>query len=247
VDLPKACLFDLDDTILADNAMSDVCWREACEEWVSRNPGTDPGIDPGVLACSILEARDSFFSDQEKLRWLSLNLPESRAQVVLKAFAGLGIDYPESALPLALRFDSIKIARIELFPGAIDTLRHLQRNGQKLALITNGTGRLQKEKIVRFNLEPLFDCIVIEGAYGIGKPDRRVFDFALDELGVSAVDAWMIGDSLVNDIAGAQAAGVYAIWVDWGKTGLPKTGIPGKSAAVPDRIIHSIAELAAGD
>jgi FMN phosphatase YigB (HAD superfamily) len=41
-----------------------------------------------------------------------------------------------------------------------------------------------------------------------------VFDFALDELGVSAVDAWMIGDSLVNDIAGAQAAGVYAIWVD---------------------------------
>jgi FMN phosphatase YigB (HAD superfamily) len=80
---------------------------------------------------------------------------------VLKAFEHLGIDYPESALPLALKFDSIKKARIELFPGAIDTLRHLQRNGQKLALITNGTEWLQKEKIVRFNLEPLFDCIVI--------------------------------------------------------------------------------------
>ena len=121
-------------------------------------------------------------------------------------------------------------------------MRKLQGNGQKLALVTNGTERLQREKIVQFNLEPLFDCIVIEGAYGIGKPDERVFNFALDELDVSPAQAWMIGDNLVNDIAGAQAVGLYAIWVDWRKTGVPK-----ESSAVPDRVIHSIVELAAED
>lgn len=237
--LPKACLFDLDDTILSDNSVSEDCWRLACQEWVS---STAAGVDTESLLRSILGARDWFFSDPVKYRWLSLNLPGSRAQVVLRAFESIGIDDPASAEPLALRFDAIKKGSIGPFPGAIETLHYLRRNGHKLALITNGKETLQREKIDRFELEPLFECIVIEGAFGVGKPDKRVFTHALDELKVSPAEAWMIGDNLVNDIAGAQAVGLYAIWVDW-----VHAGLPADSAAAPDRVIHSIEELTAGN
>ena len=107
-----------------------------------------------------------------------------------------------------------------------------------MGLVTNGSEFLQREKIEKFNLELLFDCIVIEGAYGAGKPDRRVFDFALETLEVSPAEAWMVGDNLLNDIAGAQSAGIKSIWVDWNNSGIPKD-----SPAVPDRVIRSIAEL----
>ena len=186
---PEAYLFDLDDTILTDNAVSETCWREACQEWALSNHQ----VSPDDLASSIQEARNLFLSDPIKSRWLSLNLPKSRTQVVLMAFESLGIEMPGSAEPLALRFDAIKKAEIGFFPGAIKTLRHLRGQGQKMGLVTNGSELLQREKIERFSLEPLFDCIVIEGAFGAGKPDRRVFDFALDTLKVEVEAAVRLG------------------------------------------------------
>ncbi len=105
-------------------------------------------------------------------------------------------------------------------------------------MLSNGKGETQRDKVVRFGLEPLFDCIILEGEFGIGKPDRRVFDHALSELNVKPSDAWMVGDNLQWEVAAPQALGIKGIWVDWKGTGLPAdTGV------VPDRIVRSIAEL----
>ena len=65
-----------------------------------------------------------------------------------------------------------------------------------------------------------------------------MFDFALETLEVSSAEAWMVGDNLLNDIAGAQFAGIYSIWVDRNDSGITKD-----SAAAPDRVIRSIADL----
>lgn len=48
----------------------------------------------------------------------------------------------------------------------------------------------------------------------------------------------MVGDDLQRDIAGAQALGLFTIWVDWRSAGLPES-----SPVRPDRIIRSINEL----
>ena len=79
---------------------------------------------------------------------------------------------------------------------------------------------------------------MIEGEYGIGKPDERVFRHALDQLGIDPSEAWMVGDRLEHDIGGAQSVGIYAIWVDWRGEGLPKS-----SDVQPDRIIRTLSEL----
>jgi FMN phosphatase YigB (HAD superfamily) len=48
----------------------------------------------------------------------------------------------------------------------------------------------------------------------------------------------MVGDDLQRDIAGAQKLGIYSIWCDYGRNGLPEG-----SRVKPDKIINNIAEL----
>ena len=51
-------------------------------------------------------------------------------------------------------------------------------------------------------------------------------------------DAMMVGDNLAADIGGAQALGIYGVWVDWSGQGLPPD-----SAVIPDRTVRTISEL----
>ena len=125
-----------------------------------------------------------------------------------------------------------------LFPGAIDTMQYFRDQGVRLGLVTNGGSEMQRGKLERFGLEPYFDHMVIEEEFGVGKPDERVFRHMLEQFDVSAGDTWMVGDDLQRDISGAQALGLFTIWVDWRGNGLAES-----SPVRPDRIIRSIAEL----
>ncbi|GCE49346.1 HAD superfamily hydrolase (TIGR01458 family) [Thermosporothrix hazakensis] len=76
----------------------------------------------------------------------------------------------------------------------------------------------------------------------LGKPDRAFFEQALHSLGVEASEALMLGDDVVNDVAGAQKAGIRGVLVCTGKysagTALPEH-------IQPDAILPSIADLPA--
>jgi putative hydrolase of the HAD superfamily len=154
------------------------------------------------------------------------------------AFSRLGIDAPELAVELADAYAEMREGGAHPFPGAIDTIQHFRDGGVRLGLVTNGGAEMQRGKIERFGLVPYFDCILIEGEFGAGKPDKSVFRHILEQLGVTAGDTWMVGDDLQRDIAGAQALGLFTIWVDWRGGGLPES-----SPVQPDRIIGSITEL----
>ena len=96
----------------------------------------------------------------------------------------------------------------------------------------------QRGKISRFSLAPFFEWILVEGEFGAGKPDERVYRHVLDGLGVAPGEAWMVGDHLEWDVAAPQRLGVTGIWVD--TAGL---GLPGSSPVRPDRIIRALPEL----
>ena len=87
-------------------------------------------------------------------------------------------------------------------------------------------------------MSPLFEHILIAGEFGVAKPDPSVFNHTLTQLKVTADDAWMVGDNLYADVRGAQAVGIYGVWVDWRGSGLPAN-----TPAVPDRTIRSVVEL----
>lgn len=98
------------------------------------------------------------------------------------------------------------------FPEVLATLRQLRNAGVRLAIVTNGSVHIQDAKINALGLRELMDVIVISEREGIRKPDAAIFNRALDALGISAADAWFVGDNPDADVAGAHAAGLRAIW-----------------------------------
>ena len=123
-------------------------------------------------------------------------------------------------------------------------LRAAQLHGQieglkaALALLTNGEAANQRRNIERHGLAAHFDCIVIEGEFGVGKPDERVFQHALAVTSSTPEATWMIGDSLESDIAPAVSMGLHGVWVD--PDGL---GVPADAAVQPHRVVRAISEL----
>ena len=83
-----------------------------------------------------------------------------------------------------------------------------------------------------------FDRIQVEGDVGFGKPDAQAFRHALAALGAQPQETWMVGDNLLADIAGAQRAGIHAIWID-----AHGNGLDASDGIVPDRTIESLDEL----
>jgi len=129
-------------------------------------------------------------------------------------------------------------SEISIYPDSIDTIKQLRNKGIKLALITNGNAQTQWDKINRFDLSPLFDCIVVEGDLGIGKPDERIYAHALKRLEVGADEAWMVGDNFEWEVAAPQRIGIRGVWVDH-----KGNGVADESSAQPFLIIKSLGDL----
>ena len=233
--LPRAVLLDMDDTILDDTGGVHPSWREACRTHV---PELGAGADPEIVRTTILRVSRWYWEDAERHRTGRLALNEARREVVRLAFEELGYDAPTVALRIADTYSARRDEGLEVFAEAIDTIAWLRASGCRLALLTNGNGDAQREKIARFDLARWFEHILIEGEMGYGKPDERVYRLALDRLGVTAADTWMVGDNLEWDVAAPQRLGIYGIWIDH-----RGEGVPADQSARPDRMIRTLAEL----
>ena len=232
--LPRAILFDLDDTIVAYEAAGEGCWQEACTQYAAQLQGLM--ID--AVYAAIQERSLWFWSDPERFRLGRLNLAEARRQVVAAALEQLGAPNPVAAEAIARLRTELHEQRIVPFPGALAVLQQLHQTPTRLGLVTNGASDKQRAKINHYNLSVFFDCIVVEGEFGCGKPDERVFRHALRQLDTAPAEAWMVGDNLLHDIAPAQALGLTGIWHDYrGK------GLPAHAPCQPDRIIRTLGEL----
>ena len=156
----------------------------------------------------------------------------------MNAFARLGLSAPQLATELADHYTSEKEAAVTPFEGIVEVLEALCMRGVRMALVTNGSGPFQRNKLARYDLGRFFEHVCVEGELGFGKPDPRTFERALQGLSARPEQTWMVGDNLEADIAGAQALGVRGVWNDHAQAGLP----PGNSVA-PFRVINHLREL----
>ncbi|MFO1443359.1 HAD family hydrolase [Bacillus sp. Bva_UNVM-123] len=82
----------------------------------------------------------------------------------------------------------------------------------KVAIITNGSTQRQKAKIINTHLNNCFDIIIISEEVGFSKPDKRIFELALNRLNVQPEAALFVGDDIEKDIGGCQNANIKGIW-----------------------------------
>lgn len=198
-------------------------------------------MTPEQLLAAIERYRSRYWGDPEKDRRGRLNVKTARREIVVGALASLGIGAEVAAHEIADCFSEEGEKAVYSFPGALETLQTLKREGVMLGLITQGVSELQRRKIERFGLARLFASVLIEGEFGAGKPDERVYLHTLGALRAQPHEAWMVGDNLENDVAAPQRLGIRGIWHDWAATGLPAV-----APTRPDRIIRSLPELLQG-
>ncbi|OLO26940.1 hypothetical protein BTR23_21440 [Alkalihalophilus pseudofirmus] len=110
----------------------------------------------------------------------------------------------------------------EPFEGLIEIMNELKQRNITVGIITNGTADTQYRKVKKLGLEN-FICdehIFVSEELGVAKPNRAIFDLALERLSHSG-EKLFIGDSWEHDICGAIEAGWDAIYLN--TRGMPAT------------------------
>src|SRR5262245_48121563 len=235
--LPRAILFDLDDTLIRAYAQPEDAWRRLLQIFAAHLNAHDVETIERVRMAVMEESRVFWADPAHAAKW-RLDIAGARRLAVQRGLARLG--RPDEALAdrIADAFTEMRRNEYRLYPDTHATVDTLREAGVKLALVTNGAAAFQREKIVRFELTHRFDHIQIEGEFGQGKPELAVYRHALERLGVEACDAWMVGDNYEWEVIAPQKLGMCGVWYD------PyDAGIPAHATAQPDRVIKRLAEL----
>lgn len=90
----------------------------------------------------------------------------------------------------------------------VNTIKQLA----KVAIITNGTTQRQRAKIYNTNLNSYFETVIISEEVGFSKPDKQIFELALNSLNIHPEEVLFVGDDLEKDIGGCQNANIKGIW-----------------------------------
>ena len=144
------------------------------------------------------------FIKQEELRWKRVYLSLLEYKIA------------DESLSRAMSFDYLDILphKKNLFPYTIEILEYLKAKGYQMHLITNGFESVQFKKIENSKLSPYFiEVITSEGSNSL-KPNKEIFEYALDKTNASLNKSIMIGDNESADIQGAINIGMDSIFVN---------------------------------
>ncbi len=106
------------------------------------------------------------------------------------------------------------IVTLQPTEGVTTVLDRLKRDGVAMAVVSNASfsARALRRELDRHALAGFFTNVISSGDLRLRKPNRLLFDEPLRELGISASDAWFVGDSFAEDMVGARHAGLIAVW-----------------------------------
>jgi len=137
------------------------------------------------------------------------------------------------------------VLRAELIPGAAELVRTLKQRGYTVALVADGPAGSFHNIYHQHKLYDYFDVFAISSEVGVEKPDARMFERALTQLGITPEQygrTIMLGNNLERDIKGANALGMVSVWLDWAPR---RAKIPADASEVPHYTIKLPLELLA--
>lgn len=205
----KLIAFDLDDTLVAFDLLTNQSWQQVCDEFVVKYPR----LNTEELIMAIKKAGALYWKEPEKYGFGKYDIINARRTFLKMAFEHLHIDRPDEAVLLADNYSRIRIENMYLFDGVTDMLQQLSKK-YILVLITNRDSAGQRSKIRRFDLEKYFAGIYIEEEMGFGKPDSRVYQKVMTDNNVLPHECLMIGDTPEMDIIPPAQLGWKTIFVN---------------------------------
>lgn len=149
----------------------------------------------------------------------------------------LGIVDPPEAAVLFAEYQRVFPTFVCLFDDAAATLQALRERGLRVGVVTNGPLVQQHRKLDVAGIRPLLDTVLVSSEEGVQKPDPEIFARAAARLGLSPRQCVFVGDHPINDIEGACAAGMSAVFIatrtpDPAHEGVPVIHTPGEILSV---------------
>jgi putative hydrolase of the HAD superfamily len=139
---------------------------------------------------------------------------ELRVKRMWLALLDFKIADEELAKELSTRFLDLLPTRTILFPYTKEILQYLRDKRYVVHLITNGFEKTQHNKLMFAGLTPFFSEVITSEASGSLKPNKEIFQFALQKCNANREESIMIGDSIEVDIIGAMNAGIDQVYVN---------------------------------
>jgi 2-haloalkanoic acid dehalogenase type II len=230
----EALSFDLDGTLLDGSP-----WQEVIIRTCGEIAAAVPGLDARRLFEANVEVWERYFPEVED-KW-ALGILDGRAvttEAWRRTLRACGVEDVASSQIAVDTYLRNRREALRLYDDVRALLNALARQ-VPLALVTNGASDTQRDALRALDIEREFSCIVISGEVGLLKPDPTIFRMALVKMGVGPEKVLHVGDSLTTDVAGAQGAGLTAVWLN-------RNGIRRESGdPEPDHEIRSLTELPA--
>ncbi len=207
-----AVLFDLDGTILGAKRNKHEIRNEATQE---------AGVDE--------------IGDEEYYGTINEVLDDNKIENRVPIFKEI-LNDEDKAERLASIYHEKSLDNAYVYPDALEALKEIDA---KKGLITDGPADVQRDKIDSFGLEKYFDNIVISGEVGLSKPNKEIFDYALEKLDSNQSNSLYVGNVPQLDVKGAKNAGLLSVVREEDGSDLPIK----ESNYQPDYTIRDMTEL----
>ncbi len=201
---PEMIIFDYGHTLLYEPGFDVLRGERAAFSYIVENPRH-------LTAEQVSTAVQELFGELQGLRESGIEIHEW--QFMRLAYESLGIkfciSYPELEEVI---WDAISPGAV--MPGADKMLAYLAKEKIRTAVISNigWSGNALKNRMNRLLPDNRFEFIMASSEYVVRKPNRMLFEIALQKAGLAADRVWYCGDNKKADVEGAHGAGIYPVW-----------------------------------
>ncbi|MBL6991125.1 MAG: HAD family hydrolase [Bacteriovoracaceae bacterium] len=195
----KLISFDADQTLIDFFAIRDSALEAVAFEINKKYPSANISKD------DLTKTRDQIAKRYEEKQIAMLTLREMSFIKILDDVGGYNQSFVQELMEL---FKKKRFNNIVFYPETLEVLKKIKFR-YKTALITNGNSDPSQMGFGKY-----FDIIILGEHYPYKKPDKRIFRQLLKLASVNPEDVVHIGDSIENDVRGANDMGMTSVWIN---------------------------------
>ncbi len=209
VKMPQMVLFDYGQTLIAEQKFDGVKGTEAVLQYATRNKYHLSAEQVQARANDIKQEFGRF--DPEKRHLFQIEIPNTMFTPYLYESQGIEIALSNSEIDTIFWNAASPGVPTE---GITDFLGYLKNKGIRTGVISNISydPSVVADRINRLLPDNSFEFIITSSNFMFRKPNKRIFDLALEKAGLQPDEVWYIGDQYECDVKGSLNAGLFPIW-----------------------------------
>ncbi len=202
---PRMILFDYGGTLVYEMPFDTLRGMKALMAYAARNPRRVTPQEAAALSSQVFSALDGTRMEQ------GIEVHQHMAQRYMCERLGLGFDISPVEQETILWDAASPCAAME---GIEELLLRLGHMGIRTGVISNimFSGEALTARLNRLLPQNAFEFIMASSDYVFRKPNRLLFELALQKADLPPEDVWFCGDTFVPDIEGAAGAGIFPVW-----------------------------------